>query len=149
MPFYSAALLCLAVLTPFAHVEANSAIFSQFIGATTAAPPSSTTYMFSICTNYLHGLPPLTGLPRSASIQAEQIAVDGVCQFCTSLDQSRIDSCCGQPTSSACFDKFAGPNAAQPTPASANVMPTATSAGDSGLNPTGSSNTGAVAQVRP
>lgn len=153
MIFYLAALLCLAVLSPFAHVQADSIVFSQFIGATTAIPPSSTGLepYFSICTNYLHGLPAMTGLSPSLSTQIEQQAVDGVCQFCTGLDQSRVDSCCGQATSSTCFDQFAAANTAQNNPASASATPTAASTaastGGSSSTPSGSSNGGVVVEV--
>ncbi|KAF7510717.1 hypothetical protein GJ744_006083 [Endocarpon pusillum] len=148
MPFYSVAFLCVAVLVPFAHVRADSAAFSQFIGATTASGPSSGDLVpsFNICTNYLHGLPALTSLQSSYSTQIEQMAVDGVCRFCTGLDQSRIDSCCGQATSSACFDQFAGANTARTTPASASATRTATSAGGSSVMPTNSSNRGVIAR---
>lgn len=152
MPFYSAALLCLAVLISLTHVQADSTVFSKFIGATTASGPSSgdlASIYFSGCTNYLHGLLALTDVPYSLSTQLEQQYVDGACLICTSLDQSRIDSCCGQATSSACFDKFDSANAAQITPASAIVTPTATSAGASSLTPTSSSNGGVTAKVRP
>ncbi|ERF74443.1 hypothetical protein EPUS_03881 [Endocarpon pusillum Z07020] len=150
MPFYSAAFLCVAVLVPFAHVRADSTVFSQFIGATTASGPSSGDLApsFTLCTNYLHGLPALTSLPSSLSTQLEQQAVDGVCQFCTSLDQSRIDSCCRQATSSACFDQFAGANTVRTTPASASATPTATSAGGPTLMPPNSSNSGVIARKK-
>lgn len=153
MPVYPAALLYLAVLIPFAHVQADFALFSQFIGATTASGPSpgdsAAYFSFSLCTHYLHGLPAVTGLAPEYSTQIQQIAVDGVCRFCTSVDQSRVDSCCAQATSSACFDQFAGANAAQTTPASASVRQTATSAGGLSLTPTSSSNSGVIAKVCP
>jgi hypothetical protein len=75
--------------------------------------------------------------------------VDGVCEFCTGLEKSRIDSCCPQATSSACFDQFAGANAAQTEPASAMATPTATSTGGLSLTPTSSANSGVIAKVRP
>ncbi|KIW28330.1 uncharacterized protein PV07_08003 [Cladophialophora immunda] len=147
MPSYRAALVFLAALTPFAYVHADSSVFSQFFGATTASPPSATDslYLYTICTNAIHGLPALTGLPLSESIQLEQVAVDAVCAGCTSLGQSRIDSCCAQATSSACFDQFAAANAAQTTPASASATPTALT-GDSGTTASSSSNGGIVLQ---
>lgn len=150
MPSYSAILLCLALLNPLAHVQADSTVFSQFVGATTASYPSSGTLAaeFSGCTNYLHVLVPLTGVSPSESTQVEQQYVDGVCQLCTSVGQSRIDSCCGQATSSACFDKFAAANVAQTTPASAIATPTGTSAGSSTSTPSSSSNGGVIAKVR-
>jgi hypothetical protein len=151
MHFYSTGLLCLAALTPFAVVQADSTVFSQFIGATTASGPSSgdLATSFTLCTNFLHGLPVLTNLASSLSTQLEQVAVDGVCQICTSIGQSRIDSCCGQATSSACFDQFAGSNAAQTAPASVSATPTATSAGGLSSTPSSSSNGGIIAKVRP
>jgi hypothetical protein len=151
MPFYQAALLCLAVLLPFTHVQADSTVFSQFIGATTASGPSSgdLAYSFTICTNALHGLPALTSLSPSESTQLEQEAVDIVCQACINLGQSRVDSCCAQATSSACFDQFAASNAVQTTPASVSAFPTATSVGGSSPTPSSSSNGGVITQVRP
>ncbi|KIW87368.1 uncharacterized protein Z519_12004 [Cladophialophora bantiana CBS 173.52] len=151
MSFYSAALLCLAVLAPFAPVQADSSVFSQFIGATVAPTPTDTSAIpyFTICTNYLHGLPALTDLSPSESTQLEQVAVDGVCQFCTSLGQSRVDSCCAQATSSACFDQFAAANAnaAQTTPASASATPTTALTGDSGTTASSSSNAGVIGKA--
>ncbi|OAP58646.1 hypothetical protein AYL99_07736 [Fonsecaea erecta] len=147
MRSYSAALLLgLAALTPVTPVQADSTVFSQFFGATTANPPSATDslYLFTICTNAVHGLPVLTDLSHSESIQLEQVAVDAVCQGCTGLGQTRIDSCCALATSSACFDQFAAENnAAQSTPASASASTTGLTAGDS--SPTaGTSPNGAV-----
>ncbi|OAL31211.1 hypothetical protein AYO22_01244 [Fonsecaea multimorphosa] len=144
--FNPSALFCLALLTPFAHVLAVSSVFSQFFGATTASPPSATEslYLFTICMNAIHGLPALTGLPRSESIQLEQEAVDAVCAGCSGLGQTRIDSCCAQATSSACFDQFAA-NAAQTTPASASATPTALT-GDSSPTSSSSSNGGVMVQ---
>lgn len=159
MPFYSAALFSLAIVMPFAHVQADSALFSQFIGATTASHPSSGGGIsFIACTNYLRVQHGLTDLPPESSTQIKQQIVDGVCYLCTGLEQSRIDSCCPQATSSACFDQFDSTKAATTTPASAvvkptatsaDVKPTATSAGGSGLTPTSTSNAGVIAKVRP
>ncbi len=146
MPSYAA--LCFAVLTLSGLVRTDSAVFSQFIGATTASPPdpaiSNGAFDFSLCTNFLHGLPALTGLDASASTQVQQQQVDGVCQFCTSLGQSRIDSCCPQATSSACFDQF-GAKAAETAPASASATPIETSASDSSSS---SDNGAVIAKVR-
>jgi len=151
MPFYPAAHLCLAVLMSSMHVQADSAVFSNFIGATTASGPSSGNlgYSFLLCEDFLHQLPGFADFPPKYSTQLQQGMVDGVCQFCTSLEQSRIDSCCPQATSSACFDQFVGVNAAQTRPASAVVTPTATLPGGSSLKPTSSSNSGVIAKVRP
>lgn len=88
----------------------------------TGAPQQSS--IFTICTNYLHGLPGLSGLTSSLVVQLEQEAADGVCEFCTSIDLSRIDSCCAQPTSSACFEQYA----AQTGPITSMVAATATAA---------------------
>ncbi|KAK6386126.1 hypothetical protein LTS17_001700 [Exophiala oligosperma] len=151
MRFHSASFTYMATLVSLVHVKADSSVFSQFIGATTASGPSSgdLATSFSICTNYLHVLPALTSLTPQLSTQLEQIAVDGVCDFCTGLDQSRIESCCGQTTSSACFDQFAG-KAAQSTPASADATATSTSDGTGGLSSTptqtasGTSNNGVM-----
>lgn len=150
MPSCSAVLLCLAFLTPFAQVQADSTVFSQFVGATTASYPSSGTLalQFSGCTGYLHGLVLLTALSPSQSAQHKQSYVDDVCELCTSVGQSRIDSCCGQATSTACFDKFATANVAQTMPASANGTPTSTSARGSASMPSSSSNGGVIAKVR-
>lgn len=91
-------------------VRADSSMFSQFIGATTVPATFAGDLVTSatICTNYLHGLPETSGLPASAASQVFQEEVDGVCQFCTSLGQTRVDSCCGQASSSACFASFGG-----------------------------------------
>jgi hypothetical protein len=79
---------------------------------------------FTLCTNYLHELPVLSGLTSSLVVQLEQEAADRVCQFCTSIDLSRIDSCCTQPASSACFEQYA----AQTGPVTSIVTATATAA---------------------
>ncbi|KAH8689678.1 hypothetical protein BGW36DRAFT_466516 [Talaromyces proteolyticus] len=86
----------------------NSQYFSQFVGAATAtfSGPSSQSVYFPICTNYIHGLIDPNTLPTTASVQIFQEQVDGVCQICSKLDMTRIDSCCAQATSSACFQNF-------------------------------------------
>jgi hypothetical protein len=151
MPCHSAFLLGLAALTTLTHVQADSTVFSQYIGATTASAPSDTglAYDYTICTNYLHGLPALTAIPSSLSSQLQQEAVDGVCQICGSVSQSRIDSCCAQATSSACFGQFAASNDSPTTPASVSATPTAVSGGsdDSSSTAASSSNAGSVSQV--
>ena len=114
-------LYSLAVFTQLSLAQDNSELFSQYIGAPTASAAfdgTSASYQsdsFTICTNYLHGLvnPTMAGLPTSAFPQLEQEQVDGVCQFCTSLSQSRVDSCCAVASSVNCFEQFA----AQKTPA--------------------------------
>lgn len=129
--------LCYQVLL-FAFVavtRADSSMFSQFIGATTVPATFTGDLVTSatICTNYLHGLPNTSGLPASAASQVFQQEVDGVCQFCTSLGQTRVDNCCGQASSSVCFASFGGD--AQPvttTAASAittTALPTAATEG--------------------
>jgi len=148
MPSFSANLIYLAALAPFMHVQADSTVFSHFIGATTASAPSGALVTsFSICTDYLQGLPPLTNIAFDQSTLLEQMAVDGVCRYCTSVNQARIDSCCGQATSSACFDHFGGSSAVPTTPAFGSTVPTATAAG--GLSSTHSnvSNGGVIAKV--
>ena len=122
-------LFFLALSTLFSLIQADSAVFSQYFGATTASLPSGATQSayFSICTNIVHGLPALTGISPSESSQLAQEAVDGVCQLCTSLEQSRIDSCCAVASSSACFEQFAPTGKGQKTPAT--NMATATAAG--------------------
>jgi hypothetical protein len=129
---FAPTLLSLAVLAQLSAAQVNSALFSQYIGATTAtahfAGPSASLQSLdlTICTNYLHGLAAIpTNLPASALPPLIQIQVDGVCQICTSVSQSRIDSCCGVSTSVDCFDKFtAGGGAAQTTPAAAGATTT-------------------------
>jgi hypothetical protein len=150
MPLYSAALLCLIVLVSLIDAQGDSAIFSQFIGATTASGLSADYpgVAFAICTDYLRSLSPYTEetLPTHSS-QLQQIMVEGVCQLCTSVEQSRVDSCCAQATSSACFDQFVVGDAAQTTPASALVTPTATPTGESSLAPISSPNGGVATKV--
>lgn len=100
-----------ALLLAFVGViRADSALFSQFIGATTVPATFGTDLVASVeaCTDYIHGLPNTSGLPASGASQIFQQEVDGVCQFCTSLGQTRVDSCCGQASSSACFASFGG-----------------------------------------
>jgi len=106
-------LYSLAVFTQLSLAQDNSELFSQYIGAPTASAafdgPSASdqSFTFTICTNYIHGLmnPTKAGLPTSAIPQLEQVQVDGVCEICTSISQSRVDS--------YCFEQFA----AQKTPA--------------------------------
>jgi hypothetical protein len=125
------AILSLSLLAQLSLAQETSALFSQYIGAATAtaqfAGPSASEQSFSLtlCTNYLHGLAAIpTALPSSALAQIVQVQVDGVCEFCTSVSQSRIDSCCGVATSVDCFDKFTAGGAAQTTPASAGATTT-------------------------
>ena len=107
-------LYSLAVFTQLSLAQDNSELFSQYIGAPTASAAfdgTSASYQsdtFTICTNYIHGLPNPSDMP-----QLEQVQVDGVCRICTSLSQSRIDSCCAVASSVDCFEQFA----AQKTPA--------------------------------
>ena len=128
MPSFLAVVFSLGLLAPLAHVQADSVVFSQFIGNTVATGPTGTglaAVSFSACTHYLHALPALSGLQRPYSVQNEQMFVDGACQFCTGLAQTRIDSCCAESTSSACFASFAGgAGAAQSGPASVAATPT-------------------------
>jgi hypothetical protein len=114
-------LYSLAVFTQLSLAQDNSELFSQYIGAPTASAafdgPSASdqSFTFTICTNYIHGLlnPTKAGLPTSAIPQLEQVQVDGVCEICTSISQSRVDSCCAVASSVNCFEQFA----AQKTPA--------------------------------
>lgn len=125
-------LLSLPLLAQLALGQDNSQLFSQYIGATTAtahfAGPSSSLLAieFTACTNYLHGLAAIpTDLPSTAEAPLIQIQVDGVCEICTSLSQSRIDSCCGVSTSVDCFDQFkSGAAATQTTPVSVSATTT-------------------------
>ncbi|EED12806.1 hypothetical protein TSTA_053240 [Talaromyces stipitatus ATCC 10500] len=77
-----------AVLFAFVTVSrADSAMFSQFIGAT-AVPATFTGDLAAsatICTNYLHGIPETSGLPASAASQVFQQEVDGDRQESTSV----------------------------------------------------------------
>lgn len=131
-PTSAPTLLSLAVLTQLSAAQDSSALFSQYIGATTATAdfsgPSASDQSFSltVCTNYLHGLAAIpTNLPATALAALVQVQVDGVCEICTSVSQSRIDSCCAVSTSVDCFDKFtAGGGAAQTTPAAAGATTT-------------------------
>jgi len=106
--------ICLGLLARFPTVMADSQLFSKFAGAPTitrAFQGQSASFQsaeFTICTNYLHGLLNLDTYPITSTIpQLQQLQADGVCQFCTSIDISRVDSCCAQPTSVACFQQFA------------------------------------------
>jgi hypothetical protein len=117
-----------ALLFAFVSViRADSSMFSQFIGATTVPATFTGDLVASatICTNYLHGLPNTSGLPASAASQVFQQEVDGVCQFCTSLGQTRVDSCCGQASSSVCFASFGGDAQPVTTTAPSVIAPTA------------------------
>lgn len=106
--------ICLGLLARLPTVMADSQLFSKFAGAPTITAafqgPSASLQSthFTICTNFLHGLPnPDTLAITSIIPQLQQQEADGVCQVCTSLDISRVDSCCAQPTSVACFQQFA------------------------------------------
>ncbi|OKL58764.1 hypothetical protein UA08_05584 [Talaromyces atroroseus] len=121
-------LLSLFSLLSLSH--ADSVLFSQFVGATAipATYVGTLSEAMSICTNYIHQIPNPSGLPATAFSQIFQEDVDGVCKFCSSLAQTRIDSCCGQASSSACFAGFGG----DAVPATASASTTAsTSAGGS------------------
>jgi hypothetical protein len=129
-PTFFPTLSCLVFLTQLSLAQENSQLFSQYVGAPTATAvfdgPSASeqSQSFTICTNYLHELLPIAILNSAATSmipQLEQIQVDGVCQFCTSVQQSRIDSCCAQPTSVDCFEQFA----AQATPTTGEATATA------------------------
>ena len=126
------ALLWLGALAQISLAQENSEIFSQYFGAPTVSPTfngPSASYQsdsFTICTNYGHGLQVLSALPTSISIQIEQLQADAVCGFCSSLELSRIDSCCGQATSVSCFAQFAA--AATTAPASTTLVTTSAGA---------------------
>jgi hypothetical protein len=96
--------------------QANSDIFSQYIGATATSVifvGTGASYQsdgFTMCTNYAHGLnnpSHFSGVATSYIPQLEQEQADGVCQFCTSLSLSRVDSCCAVASSVDCFGQFA------------------------------------------
>lgn len=112
-PTFFTTLLCLAFSTPLSLAQENSQLFSQFAGAPTVTANfngSSATLLsslFTICTNAIHALQPVNVAATSAVPQLEQEQVDGVCEVCVSVEISRIDSCCAQPTSVACFEQFA------------------------------------------
>jgi hypothetical protein len=131
---------CLVLSTQLSLARGDSQIFSQYAGAptvTAAFTGSAASYLsgsFTICTNYLHGLPALSGYQGSIVAQLEQEAADGVCQFCTSLDLSRIDSCCAQPTSSLCFDQFAAQTDPITSMATAAATATATATASTPTN---------------
>jgi hypothetical protein len=96
---------------------------------------------FMGCTNFAHALQPApTNAATSAIRQLEQVQVDGICQLCTSLSQSRVDSCCAVPSSVDCFESFA-PGVAQKTPAS---TPASTTPAGSPATATGGANTQAT-----
>jgi len=121
-------LFSLVLSTQLLLARGDSQVFSQYAGAPTVTAmftgtgASQQSYLFTACTNYLHGLPALSGLGSSEVVQLEQEAADGVCELCTSVDLSRVDSCCAQPTSSACFEQYA----AQTGPVTSIATATAT-----------------------
>ena len=125
-------LLSLPLLAQLAIGQENSQLFSQYIGATIATAhfsgptPSLRSISFTACINYLHGLAAIpTDLSSTAEAPIIQVQVDGVCEICTSVSQSRIDSCCGVSTSVDCFDQFkSGGTAAQTTPPSVTATTT-------------------------
>lgn len=109
-PFFI--VICLGLLARLPAVMADSQMFSKFAGAPTitgAFQGQSASFQsahFTICTNFLHGLPNPDTLPITDITQLQQQEADAVCQVCTSIDISRVDSCCAQPTSVACFQQF-------------------------------------------
>jgi len=135
-------LYSLAVFTQLSLAQDNSELFSQYIGAPTASAafdgPSAAyqSSFFTICTNYIHGLPNPV-LATSADPQLEQMQVDGVCEFCTSLSQSRVDSCCAVASSVNCFEQFA----AQKTPATNPATATTNKATATGVANTAAATT--------
>ena len=123
---FASALVHLGFLAQTTLAQQNSQHFSKFAGAPTVTAefegPSASALSndLKICTNFLHGLPPVDTLPVTSMIpQLEQQQADGVCQFCTSVKISRVDSCCAQPSSVACFNQFAA--AAATTTGSGNL----------------------------
>ncbi len=107
-------IFCLGFLTQFSPVQGDSQLFSKFAGAPTVtasfkgSSASDLTNSFKACTNYLHGLPNADTYPITSEIpQLRQQEADGVCTLCTSVQISRVDSCCAQQSSVSCFQQFA------------------------------------------
>lgn len=100
-------------------VQADSTVFSQYFGAATVTASVNPTdsARLAICTNVVHVFPAPQPVYTSFNDQAAQGNADAVCQLCTSLSQSRIDSCCAVPTSVECFKQFVPGGTAQKTPA--------------------------------
>jgi hypothetical protein len=107
----------LTTLTQLSLAQQNSELFSLYLGASAAtatfdglSADLQSSYL-KICTNYVHALPNPTAAAIHTSMYAqfEQEQVDGLCQLCTSLSQSKVDSCCSVATSVDCF--FAGQKA--------------------------------------
>ncbi|KAK3986157.1 hypothetical protein QBC44DRAFT_373464 [Cladorrhinum sp. PSN332] len=119
----------------------DSDLFSQYAGAPTVTAKFDGRYAelssaaFKGCTNFLHILTPASEYARTSDIAREKtIQVDDVCLVCTSVQLSRVDSCCGQPNSVACFDQFTpgGTVTAPPTSSRTGDAGTVTSTGGGG-----------------
>ena len=119
-------LLAIAALLVLA--QADSAVFSQYFGAATVTASIDPTLSagLAICTNLAHAFPAPQAVYTSYNDQLAQGNADAVCQLCTSLSQSRIDSCCAVPTSVECFKQFAPSGKAQKTPATNSATGTGT-----------------------
>lgn len=107
------------ITTLLVLTQADSTVFSQYFGAATvtASVDPTDSAGLAMCTNIAHAFPAPQPVYTSFNDQAAQGNADAVCQLCTSLSQSRIDSCCGVPTSVECFKQFAPGGTAQKTPA--------------------------------
>ncbi|KAF2430874.1 hypothetical protein EJ08DRAFT_697082 [Tothia fuscella] len=118
-------IITLAALGQVPLALASSEAFSQYFGSPTATAnfngdsASIQSFSFTICTNHGHALqtPYTQAALTSINPQLAQQQADGVCQLCTSLSQSRIDSCCGVATSVDCFAQFAPGNKVKETAA--------------------------------
>lgn len=119
-------LLAIAALLVLA--QADSAVFSQYFGAATVTASLDPTLSagLAICTNLAHAFAAPQAVYTSYNDQLAQGNADAVCQLCTSLSQSRIDSCCAVPTSVECFKQFAPSGKAQKTPATNSATGTGT-----------------------
>lgn len=142
--------LPLVFLAKLSIAQDSSALFSQYIGATTATATFSgpdapiQSIAFTACTNYLHGLAAIPlDLPATALGPIIQVQVDGVCEVCKSVEQTRIDSCCAVATSVNCFGQFkdGGPKTT-PASNSATTTPVSNPATVTGSAPSPTSSSG-------
>jgi hypothetical protein len=137
-------ILLIAALSSFVLANFPGDPFSYYIGApmtaTFTGPPASTSYLSSMldnCSGYLSGIQDLATYTTTNNVLDTAVAMN-VCGFCTSLSQSRVESCCANPESTEwanCFESAARGGKAQATTAhkSATTTPASNSATVTGV----------------
>lgn len=122
--------------------------FSYYIGSSVTATFASTasqSSLLDVCTNYISAIQDTSAPSTTTATELNMADARNVCQYCTSLSQSRVDSCCAKTDSAewaSCFasaangkaQATAGATSGKSTPASNP----ATATGGTGLSATAS-----------